>query len=95
MSRTGGASAGDERGRGKARCGRGRLRMPCSGNDGVWGGGRPLCPQPAHRGYGGGGDKRRFKENSRVRVASKLDVSQVRWIVREEARGGMTGGDSI
>ena len=54
-----------------------------------------MCPQPAHRGYGGGGDKRRFKENSRVRVASKLDVSQVRWIVREEARGGMTGGDSI
>ena len=53
-----------------------------------------MYPQPAHRRYGGsGGDQWRFKENSRVRVASKLDVSQVRRIVREKARGGMTSGE--
>lgn len=37
--------------------------------------------------YGGSCDKWRFKGNSCVRVVSKLDVSQVRWIVCEKAKG--------
>ena len=45
MSRTGGAAAGDGGGRGKARCGRRRLRLPCSRNDGVCGeGGKDGLP---------------------------------------------------
>lgn len=35
----------------------------------------------------GSGDKWRFKGNARMRVVSKLNMSQVRWTVREKAKG--------
>ena len=58
----------------------------------VCGEGASCPPGRRNRGYRGGGDKWRFKGGSRVRVLSKLDVSQVRWIVREKAKGEMTNG---
>lgn len=50
-------------------------------------------PSGRHRGYKGGGDKWRFKRNVCTRAASKLDVSKVRWIVREKAKGGTTNAE--
>ena len=93
MSRTSGAAARDGNGAGA---------KPDAGVDGsdcptvemtVCGEDGPCTPGRRIRGYRGGGDKWRFKGNSRVRVVSKLDVSQVQWIVREKAKGSMTNGE--